>query len=113
MKYAADFRSIARESLRGKWLFAVAAGLVAVLLGGISSDGPEIKFHVDAAGASASLELAGQNIYSTSKGLGPELSTFLIGGAVYLILIAMCLLWPTLFLAASLALGMHGLICGW
>ena len=79
MKYAADFRSIARESLRGKWLFAVAAGLVAVLLGGISSDGPEIKFHVDAAGASASLELAGQNIYSTSKGLGPELSTFLIG----------------------------------
>ena len=88
MKYAADFRSIARESLRGKWLFAVAAGLVAVLLGGISSDGPEIKFHVDAAGASASLELAGQNIYSTNKGLGPELSTFLIGGAVYLILIA-------------------------
>lgn len=49
MKYAADFRSIARDSLRGKWLFAVAAGLVAVLLGGISSDGPEIKFHVDAA----------------------------------------------------------------
>ena len=76
MKYAADFRSIARDSLRGKWLFAVAAGLVAVLLGGISSDGPEIKFHIDAAGASASLELAGQNIYSTSKGLGPELSTF-------------------------------------
>ena len=82
MKYSADFRSIARGSLRGKWLFAVAAGLVAVLLGGISSDGPEIKFHIDAAGASASLELAGQNIYSTSKGLGPELSTFLIGGAV-------------------------------
>ena len=51
MKYSADFRSIARGSLRGKWLFAVAAGLVAVLLGGISSDGPEIKFHIDAAGA--------------------------------------------------------------
>lgn len=50
MKYSADFRSIARGSLRGKWLFAVAAGLVAVLLGGISSDGPEIKFHIDAAG---------------------------------------------------------------
>lgn len=32
MKYAADFRSIARESLRGKWLFAVAAVLSALQL---------------------------------------------------------------------------------
>ena len=34
MKYAADFRYIAREALRGKWLIAVVVGLVASLLGG-------------------------------------------------------------------------------
>lgn len=39
MKYAADFRYIAREALRGKWLIAVVVGLVASLLGGAGADG--------------------------------------------------------------------------
>lgn len=43
MKYAADFRYIAREALRGKWVIAVIAGLIASLLGGLGSDGPEVK----------------------------------------------------------------------
>ena len=43
MKYAADFRYIAREALRGKWLIAVVVGLVASLLGGAGADGPELK----------------------------------------------------------------------
>ena len=34
MKYAADFRQIAREALSGKWMIAVLVGLVASLLGG-------------------------------------------------------------------------------
>ena len=34
MKYAADFRELARNALRGKWGIAVIVGLVAVLLGG-------------------------------------------------------------------------------
>ena len=29
MKFAADFRKIARESLRGKWVIAMIAGLLA------------------------------------------------------------------------------------
>lgn len=88
MKYAADFRSIARDSLRGKWLFAVAAGLVATLLGGAGWDGPEIKFHVDTTGAGINLNVAGQTIYSTSNGLGSKLSAFLIGSAVYIVIAA-------------------------
>lgn len=32
--YAADFRKIARDSLRGRWLVAVLTTLVAGLLGG-------------------------------------------------------------------------------
>ncbi len=32
MKYAADFRSIAREALLGKWIIAVVVGGIAALL---------------------------------------------------------------------------------
>ena len=45
MKYASDFRTIARDSLRGRWGIAVIAGLIASLLGAIASSGPEIKFN--------------------------------------------------------------------
>ena len=40
MKYAADFRAIARDALRGKWPIAVLTGFVASLLGaGIATGG--------------------------------------------------------------------------
>ena len=45
MKLAADFRTQARQALRGKWLMAVLAGLLAALLGGTALEGPEIKFN--------------------------------------------------------------------
>ena len=45
MKYAADFRRIAREALSGKWMIAVLVGLVATLLGGAGSGGPELKLN--------------------------------------------------------------------
>ena len=88
MKYAADFRSIAREALRGKWVIAVVAGLIASLLGGLGADGPEIKLNIDASNANASLEYAGRTILSTNEGLNPELGAFIIGGAVYIALVA-------------------------
>lgn len=88
MKYAADFRSIARDCLRGNWLYAVAAGLVAMLLGGTSSDGPEITFHADTSGASFNLEFAGQTVYSTGGELSSQWRALLIGGAVYFVILA-------------------------
>ena len=91
MKYAADFRAIARNALRGRWLLAVVAGLVAALLGGISSGGPNISFDVSRTGVQANLTLAGQTIYSTGRGLSPELRTFLIGGILYIFLAALVL----------------------
>ena len=40
MKYAADFRGIARNALRGRWPVAVLTGFVASLIGaGIASAG--------------------------------------------------------------------------
>lgn len=46
MKYAADFRSLARDALRGKWIMAVVAGLVATVLGGLQSNGVNFKINI-------------------------------------------------------------------
>ena len=46
MMCAADFRRIARESLKGKWGIALGTGLVAALLGGtISSSGTSVNIN--------------------------------------------------------------------
>lgn len=64
MKYAADFRQDARNILQGKWPMAVLVGLVAILLGGAGSNGPEVKLNIDTSGIRANLQIAGQNVVS-------------------------------------------------
>ncbi len=88
MKYASDFRTLARDSLRGKWTIAVIAGLIASLLGGISSNGPKINLNLNDGGASLNLTYANQQIYSTQSGFLPELNGWIIGGAIYIIIAA-------------------------
>ena len=79
-------------SLRGKWPIAILIGLVAVLLGGAGSGGPEVKFNYDASsGVSTTFGYGGQTIYSTGYGLDPKWSGLLVGGVVYLIVIALVL----------------------
>ena len=65
MKYAADFRRIAREALRGRWGIAVIAGLLASLLGAIGSGGPELNIELNDGHFQAGLSVAGQDIIST------------------------------------------------
>lgn len=89
MKYAADFRSIARNALRGKWGIAVIAGLIAVLLGGIASGGLEVELNISDNGANLVLEFAGQTVYSTGGGLNSDIGLFLVGSATYIILAAL------------------------
>ncbi len=92
MKLAADFRYIAREALRGKWGIAVIAGLIASLLGGLGSDGPEVKLNIDLSeGANVSFEYAGQTILSTSGGINDQLGAVLIGSAIYIAIAAILL----------------------
>ena len=45
MKKAEDFRSIARDTLAGKWKNAVLVGLVASLLGAV--DGAGLDLNID------------------------------------------------------------------
>lgn len=89
MKYASDFRRIARDSLGGKWMTAVIAGLIAALLGGIASDNAGFKINIDSSGVSANFLIAGQTIYSTASGISSQIGAFLTGSAVVILLVAL------------------------
>ena len=88
MKYASDFRAIARDALRGKWVIAVIAGLVAALLGA-GSDGPQVKLNIGDHGANLNVGFAGQTIYSTGGSPHSGIGAFLIGSAIYIVLLAL------------------------
>lgn len=88
MKYAADFRSIARNALSGRWAIAVITGLIASLLGAVVSNGPEINLHINDTGANLGLEFAGQQIYTFGGGWNDALTGFIVGSAMFIILIA-------------------------
>lgn len=78
MKYAADFRKIARNALRGKWSIAVLAGFLACLMGAGISTGT---------GASSSNSSA-RDLFQAfhSSELWTQLRPFLIVGAVILLI---------------------------
>lgn len=89
MKYAADFRSIARNSLRGKWGVAVIAGLLASLLGAIASNGPEINLDFSENGTKVVFEYADQQIYTLGSGWDEGLTGLLAGGMMFIGLVAL------------------------
>lgn len=86
MKFAADFRQIARNSLRGKWAIAVLVGLIAALLCGAELGGPELELELESNEFSAGLQIAGKTILSTKDLLGG--TVFLNGGYLGMILVA-------------------------
>ena len=94
MKNAADFRLISRNALRGKWLTAIIACLVATLLGGIASGGPEFKINLDSHHSTFSLDYGGPTLFSTTGSI-PEVNAILVSGAVYILLavIVMSIIW--------------------
>ena len=99
MKLAADFRTQARQALRGKWLMAVLAGLLAALLGGTTLKGPEIKFNFNPG--------AGSRLF----GYFPWWKTAVVANLLQWVLI---LLWTLLFIipgiVASYSYAMTGYI---
>ena len=89
MRLAADFRSLAREVLRGKWKIAVLVGLVASMLGAVDGMGPEVKVNMEASNVKASLELAGYTIFSTGGRLNSDLGAFMVGRYTYIMVAAL------------------------
>ena len=105
MKYASDFRSIARDALRGRWGIAVITGLIASLLGAVTSNGPKVNFNFGDNGASMNLMLADQQIYSTSEGWIPALNAFMVGGAIYVMIAALVMVVLFFILGGVISLG--------
>lgn len=101
MRLAADFRSIARDVLRGKWKIAVLVGLVASMLGAVDGMGPEVKVNIEASNVKASLELAGNTIFSTGGSLNSDLGAFMVGKYTY-IMIAVLLIGALYFVLGSI-----------
>ena len=89
MKYAADFRSLARNALSGKWTIAVISGLIVSLLGAVASNGPELKLNIGDNGANIGLNFADQQIYTTNAGWNEALTGFIVGSATVIILAAL------------------------
>ncbi len=91
MKIAEDFRRIARNALTNKWLIAVAVGLVASILGGVGSSGPEFKVNIDGSNISMNFNMAGQTIYSTGTngGINSEIGAFILASLPIIIIAAL------------------------
>ena len=88
MKIAVDFRRIARNALTNKWFIAVAVGLVASILGGISGGGPEFKVNIDGSNISMNFNVAGQTIKSigTNGGVDSEVGAFILASLPIIII---------------------------
>lgn len=91
MLYAADFRAMARNALKGHWLMAVIAGLIITLLGGgSSSGGPELTFSYQNNQPDVSLEVFGQTVGSATERY-PGLAAFIAANLVVLVIAAIVL----------------------
>ena len=99
MKYASDFRAIARNALKGKWGIAVVAGLIASLLGAIGSSGPELNIELNEGNFNASLQILGQDVISSNG--GTEFWTVFAGIATYIAIFAI-ITGITLFILGSI-----------
>ena len=88
MKIAEDFRRIARNALTNKWFIAVAVGLVASILGGISGGGPEFKVNIDGSNISMNFNVAGQTIKSigTNGGVDSEVGASILASLPIIII---------------------------
>ena len=78
MKYAADFRKIARETLTGKWKIVILVCLVALLLGGTSTDGLSLELEVEDNWVEAVVEFAGITVGSFGGGKSSVIGSFLL-----------------------------------
>ena len=70
MKFAADFRQMARDVLKGRWGIAILAGFLAGLLGAVDSTTPQVQLRLEGNRFVFGLEILGQTIFSTDGGAG-------------------------------------------
>ncbi len=93
MKRAGDLRAEAREALRGKWLIAILAGLLAMILNGALSSNGGVSFHFELTGQGmdAGIEFAGREIFTFDGGFDPQIVSLIVSGLLYVLLGAVAL----------------------
>ena len=89
MKFASDFRRIARVALKGRWTTAVIAGVIASLLGAIGTQGPKLNVSFDNGDLNASVKMFGQDIISSTG--TPAIWHMIAGAVVYIALFAIAI----------------------
>ena len=91
MSCAADFKRTALDALRGKWLIAIAAGVIAALLGGVGTDGTGIKIRRDGSSGNICLQYNGQSVFSLNEGFHSEWAAMILGSTLLLVVIVILL----------------------
>lgn len=78
MKYAADFRKIARETLYGKWKLAILVCFIALFLGATSAEGLSLELELEGNWAKAVVQFAGVTVGSFGGGRSSVIGSFLL-----------------------------------
>lgn len=99
MKYAADFRKIAREALYEKWKLVAFVCLITVLLGGAGAEGLRLELEIEDTWAKAVVEFAGVTVGSFGGGRSSVIGAFLLN-------------YGTMILTGTMILGIFQLLLG-
>ena len=104
MKYAEDFRTLARNALSGKWTMAVIAGMIASLLGGVSSGGLEINLDFTNPGTHGGLNIFDHHIF-VNGGWNHHFNGLLVAGVSFVLLVGLVMTAFGLFLGSVVGVG--------
>lgn len=105
MKCAKDFRQMAREALRGRWLWAVLAGVIAAIFGVTEGFLPDINFQMRNGSPHINAEILGQSVSMDGFVQNPSFGSFLAGGVTYLLLLGLAIALVQLILGGIVAAG--------
>ncbi|MBR4878248.1 MAG: DUF975 family protein [Clostridia bacterium] len=87
MRVSSDFRRIARNALRNKWLMAIIVCIIVSFLGGVNSEGLEIKFTLEAHHPVFAIYYGDNTLYSTKYGFLPAGIGIIAGGIAIMAII--------------------------
>ena len=87
MRIASDFRRIALNALRNKWLMAIIIFIIVSFLGGVNSEGLEFKVNFEAHHPNFGICFGDHTIYSSHHGFLPAGLGIIAGGFAVLAII--------------------------
>ena len=105
MKYAADFRRIARSALSGRWTIAVLTGFLASLVGAVGSGSPPFNFNFESRNTDAGMNLGEQLAFNTEPGLSEGLSALLISIGGFVLILGLAIAIVMLILGSVSSIG--------